>query len=307
MASLVTEKDGRRLIQLSPSEHPDRPKIRIGKVSKRDAETVRVHIEKLLRANMTGSTMPPATAAWMAGIPESLRSRLQKFGIIESSKQKIYPTIAEWVEKYIEGRTDVKPNTQRNMEQAQRSLIEFFGKTKRLDEVTAGDTEDFRIYLKAQGLAEGTVRWRCKRAKQFFTAAIRKEIISKNPFADMKCGSSCNPERYHFVKREDMQAILNACPDDEWRLIFALARYGGLRIPSEAFLLTWADVNFDQLRFTVRRAKPPVLYRFFLSFTPYCSKPLNMPMKALYMSLQNTEIQSKTLELKPIALSSGQD
>ena len=204
---------------------------------------------------MTGSTMPPATAAWMAGIPESLRSRLQKFGIIESSKQKIYPTIAEWVENYIEGRTDVKPNTRRNMEQAQRSLIEFFGKTKRLDEVTAGDTEDFRIYLKAQGLAEGTVRRRCKRAKQFFTAAIRKEIISKNPFADMKCGSSCNPERYHFVKREDMQAILNACPDDEWRLIFALARYGGLRIPSEAFLLTWADVNFDQLRFTVRSPK----------------------------------------------------
>ena len=255
MASVVSENAGRRLIQLSPSEHPNRPKIRIGKVSKRDAETVRVHIEKLLRANMTGSTMPPATATWLAGIPASLQRRLQKFGIIESSKRKICPTVAEWIKKYIEGRTDIKPNTKRNMEQAQRSLIEFFGKTRRLDEVTVGDTEDFRIYLKAQGLAEATIRRRCKRAKQLFTAAVRKEIISKSPFADMKCGTSCNPERFYFVGREDIKVMLNACPDDEWRLIFALARYGGIRIPSEAFLLTWADINFDEMRFTVRSPK----------------------------------------------------
>ena len=255
MASVVTESGGRRLIQLSPSEHPNRPKIRIGKVSRRDANTVRVHIEKLLRARTTGSTIPPATADWLSGIPDSLRRRMEQYGLAESSKNRICPTVAEWIESYIEGRTDIKSNTRRNMEQAQRSLIALFGRAKRLDEITAGDSENFRIYLKAQRLAEATIRRRCKRAKQFFAAAVRKEILMKNPFVDMKCGTSCNPERFHFVSQEDMKIIIEVCPDDEWRLIFGLARYGGLRIPSEAFLLTWDDVNFDKMRFTVKSPK----------------------------------------------------
>ncbi len=255
MASVVMENEGRRLIQLSEGEHPDRPKIRLGKVTKREAESVRVHIENLLRAKMTGSPIPPATAAWLSNIPEVLRLRLERSELVEPSERRTCPTLAEWVKRYIEGRSDIKPNTRRNMGQAQSGIIEFFGENKRLDEITAGDAQDFRIFLKSKGLAEGTIRRRCKRVKQFFTAAIRKEIISKNPFADLKCGNSSNPERLYFVEREDMQLVLDACPDDEWRLIFALARYGGLRTPSEAFLLTWANVNFDQMRFTVRSPK----------------------------------------------------
>jgi F420-0:gamma-glutamyl ligase len=53
MASVITESNGRRLIQLSPSEHPKRPKIRLGRVSKREAESVVVHAEAILRSNRT--------------------------------------------------------------------------------------------------------------------------------------------------------------------------------------------------------------------------------------------------------------
>ena len=42
-----------------------------------------------------------------------------------------------------------------------------------------------------------------------------------------------NPERMYFLTHEDTQKIIDACPDAEWRLIVALARYGGLRCPSE--------------------------------------------------------------------------
>ncbi len=46
-----------------------------------------------------------------------------------------------------------------------------------------------------------------------------------------------------------------ACPDDQWRLIFALARYGGLRIPSEIQKLQWADIDWEKSRFTVYSPK----------------------------------------------------
>ncbi len=41
----------------------------------------------------------------------------------------------------------------------------------------------------------------------------------------------------------------------QWRLLFALARFAGLRVPSESHLLTWADVDWEQGRMTVRSPK----------------------------------------------------
>ena len=35
-------------------------------------------------------------------------------------------------------------------------------------------------------------------------------------------------------------------PDAEWRVIIALARYGGLRTPSETFALRWGDINWER-------------------------------------------------------------
>jgi integrase len=46
-----------------------------------------------------------------------------------------------------------------------------------------------------------------------------------------------------------------ACPDVEWKLIFALSRYGGLRCPSEHLALRWGDVGFERGKITVRSSK----------------------------------------------------
>jgi integrase len=49
--------------------------------------------------------------------------------------------------------------------------------------------------------------------------------------------------------------VLDTCPDVQWRLIFGLARWGGLRCPSEILQLTWQDIDFANDRFTVRASK----------------------------------------------------
>jgi hypothetical protein len=51
------------------------------------------------------------------------------------------------------------------------------------------------------------------------------------------------------------QKVLDAFPDGQWRLVFALARYGGLRCVSEVLGLKWADINWAEGRFTVRSPK----------------------------------------------------
>ncbi|RIK80286.1 MAG: hypothetical protein DCC68_11280 [Planctomycetota bacterium] len=58
-------------------------------------------------------------------------------------------------------------------------------------------------------------------------------LVEVNPFADLKSTVRPNPSRFYFIRRDEAQKVLDACPDAQWRLIFALARFGGLRVPSE--------------------------------------------------------------------------
>ncbi len=100
-----------------------------------------------------------------------------------------------------------------------------------------------------------TVHRRSKIAKQFFAAAIKKRIITENPFADVATANRTSNDRMVFIGRDEMQQVIEACPNVQWRLIFAFARYGGLRIPSELFGLTWNNVNWSKSRFIVRSPK----------------------------------------------------
>ena len=93
-------------------------------------------------------------------------------------------------------------------------------------------------------------------AKQFFRAAVRKRMLAESPFADMKgIGVQSNAERFYFVSRADSQKVLDACPDAQWRLLFALSRFGGLRCPSEHLGLRWSDIDLANARMVVHSPK----------------------------------------------------
>ena len=104
-------------------------------------------------------------------------------------------------------------------------------------------------------LADNTVRRRCGIAKQFFQAAVRRRLIAENPFVDLVAAVRRNDKRYYFITREEAQKVLDACPDAQWRLLFALSRFGGLRCPSEHLGLRWGDVDWERGRITVHCPK----------------------------------------------------
>jgi integrase len=135
-------------------------------------------------------------------------------------------------------------------------LVDFFGTGKRLRDITAGDADAWRIWLaKQEGLAENTVRRRSGIAKQFFRAAVRRKLLVENPFADLAAAVRKNEKRHYFVSRDEAKKVLDACPDAQWRLLFALSRYGGLRCPSEHLGLRWHDVDWASARMTVHSPK----------------------------------------------------
>ena len=124
-----------------------------------------------------------------------------------------------------------------------------------LENITPGDADDFRRHLLAD-LGDNTVRRMCGRAKQLFRAARRKKLIAENPFEDMRnCTVTANRSRDYFLTRDDAERILEQCPNAEWRLIFALSRFGGLRCPSEHLALTWKDVDWERSRIRIPSPK----------------------------------------------------
>ena len=174
--------------------------------------------------------------------------------------------LGAFLDAYIDGRSDVKGSTETVYGHTKRCLIKYFKAEKPIAEITPGDADEWRRWLAlakgkgradgGQGLAENTVRRRCGIAKQFFRAAVRKKLITENPFGEMK-GLSVrgNKSREFFIGREMAERVSLACPDDEWRLLFALSRYGGLRCPSEHMGLKWSDINWKAGRFTVHSPK----------------------------------------------------
>ena len=207
----------------------------------------------------SGQPAHPPADGWLAGVAPDLTDKLARVGLIAAPAEQAAVTLAEFLDSYIAGREDVKERTRSNFKQARDFLVRRFGERRPLDSITAGEADEWRLWLMSPAggnLSENTVRRHCGRAKQFFRAAHRRQLIPENPFGDMKgCDVRANRARDYFVTRREVALVLEACPDAEWRLIVALARYGGLRTPSELLALRWCDVDWSRRRMLVRSPK----------------------------------------------------
>jgi len=248
MASITNEKNGRRTLQFVDA-NGKRRSVRLGKITKRDADVIKLRVEKLLSAKIAGHTVDNDTAKWLTILPTAVRNKLSNAGLIEAGENTI---LGKFIDEYLALRKDAKASTLVFYGHTRRNLTEFFGPDKLLRDITEGDAEEFRLYLLEQGLGENsTVRRRCGVAKLFFKFAVRKGLISKNPFDGIKTAVHGNPSKFYFVAADETEKILAACPDAEWRAIVALCRYGGLRCPSEILRLRWSDIEWTQGRMTV--------------------------------------------------------
>lgn len=104
-------------------------------------------------------------------------------------------------------------------------------------------------------LSAVTVARRCELAKQFFRDAARGKLIPENPFEDVGGSPKANDDNSEFIEQATIAKVIDACPNAEWRLLVALSRFGGLRIPSEALTLRWEDIDLPGGRMTVHAPK----------------------------------------------------
>ena len=254
MATIGKDGNGRRRI-LFVAADGGRKTVRLGKCSQRDAEQICRHVEGLAAATVHGQPVSRETAVWLAGIGDTLHDRLVRAGLVGARAERDAVRLGAFLDDYLATRTDVKPSTMLVKQKAKRWLIRFLGEDRAVTSVTPGDADAYRAHLRSKGRARATANKWCYYAKHFFAVAVRRRLIVENPFAHIKGQVKGNPKRRVFVPGEQVQRVIDAAPDPQWKLLIALARWGGVRVPSEPLALRWQDVDFEHQRFTVHASK----------------------------------------------------
>ena len=234
--------------------HGKRVTIYTGKMGPREAERLRDKVKELARIKERNGRIEESEniLKWVSTIiGTKLHTKLVNVGLLETVKDT---QLGSFCEAYIASRTDIKQQTRINLLSSKRMLVEHFGADKDLRAITPAHVSEFKAALMTR-YANATTGRTLRRGRQFFAHAVDAGIINRNPFDKLKIPNQTNPSRLFFVDRETCQKVLETCPNLQWRLIFSLARFGGLRVPSELISLQWNDVLWSQKKIKVPSPK----------------------------------------------------
>jgi len=256
MASLSTGKDGKRKglhRVLLTDANGKRQQLYLGRIPKKDAEGVRRAVTELERSAQYGHTAADFALAWLSEAGDDIHERLVKFGLA-TPRVVVAPevvTLGGLVERY-QGRAkfkNLKPATQRCVTRCLLHLLRHFDPTTPIEKLTAADASDFYETLrlpKAQGghgLAVATANLTASIVTTMFFFAMDAELIERNVFR--KLPRSDRRGNNVMVDAKTTAAVLAQIHGIEDRLLFGLARFGGVRTMSEQRGLTWGDVDWQ--------------------------------------------------------------
>ncbi len=252
MASVVDDANGRRRI-LFVAPDQKRKTIRLGKTDRRTADGVARHVESLLAAQIGGQPVARETAVWLTTVPAKLKQKLAAVGLIEGEKTL---TAGEYLAQWFKGKRDggYKPASLIAWGQTVKELTALLGE-RPLHELTHTDGEAYRTAMRDRKLRPTTINKRLIHARQMLEDAVRHGHIPANPWEHVKQRQGDPSERRAYVPVADAQRVIEHCPNVWWKLLVALARFAGLRTPSEPFSLTWGDVDWERGRLSVPSPK----------------------------------------------------
>lgn len=235
--------------------------MRFDRLSKREFEQVRFRCKRMVAFQLAKEPYDRETLTWIEGLTDYIRKKLMRSGLIATKERAL---LEERINRFIDSRAAVNPKTGRSFskpstlqvfKRCRKKLLAFFGGDKPVCNITKGHAREWHRWMMTELGSENTVRRQTGIAKQFFEEFVDHKLIDENPFKGLPCSVQANRTRDFFISEADSMQVLEWCPDLEWKLIFSLARWGGLRVPSEVFRLKLSDVDWERHRMTVNSPK----------------------------------------------------
>lgn len=216
--------------------------LSLGKISEGEANGVKQFAIRLFSEGLNQGVLELARA-----LPRDIQMAMSDRGMIPRS---INPTVDKFFEDFLRHyAVDKKAYTVRNMESFCGQLSDFF-KGRLISELTARDALDWHTW-RSESAGTATRNREVKRLKQVFQAAIQMGYLTVNPAASLKSGAANNRDRFEFITKDEFAKVLDEAPNQNWRTILALTRFGGYRCDSEILDADWKFVDFEKLRIKI--------------------------------------------------------
>ena len=260
MASLSSKSDGSREIYLVIGDK--RPRIQLGKIPKKGADRILAKVESLLSNKTSGSAPDGEVSTWLASLPDNdkllerlvaleLTTARPKVDVEVAAKQTIKTLVDNFV---IHKRPLIAKNSLNKLEGSLARLTDFLGDDRDIATISLGDAAAFESWGRKNGASEAHQRTLNRYAKQVASHAVDHGWIPSNPFRKLKSTALAATVR-HYVSEPDTVKLLAACPNHPWKVLIGLARYAGLRVPSEVFSLTWEDIDWTTACLSIAKNK----------------------------------------------------
>lgn len=244
MASLIhetTTRCGWRLQCYDPANSRRRHSVWLGDITEREAHTIRRHVEAVIESQKLGTPLSGETVRWLNKSSEALRTKLAPLlGAAKSVRQA--------VEAYeLWASTALKPSTVRgNMQTLGEFRADFGGRQMR--SLVADEIDQ---WLRTRNVSPNTTAKHAKNLKAFIGWARRLRLVDD---LRLDSSSSITAGKKEFVGAERFERLLREFRDPEERCVLGLARWTGLRVPSELAIVR-AGVDWEKLRLTVPDSK----------------------------------------------------
>ena len=247
MASIGKNGKGKRLWlrHVTPKKQ-----IYLGKITARQEREILRIVEPLEEAAKLGIEATQTQLRAADDLNPKLREKLRNHGLLKGLNARL--TIGEFGEWWIESRTDISAKRKQDYLKTIEMLKDHFGVDQVINDISVGQAKKYRDKL-AENVAEATVAFRIKMIKCLFNNAVDYGYILANPFAKIKSGSQVN-DRFVYVPKETINAIIEDITCLQWKVIIVLWRYAGLR-QQEPLLLNWEDVDWANRKLTVHDSK----------------------------------------------------
>jgi len=227
-------------------------KLWLGDIKRTAALAVAEHLERLKRAADTGTAAPADTLRWTRSVSPRIRTQLSKWGLIAvgtEETQQIPRTLGPFTQHYLDSRTDIGERAKLRLANVRRHMLATWPESTALVAITPGDCDRFARSMRKQ-YAPSHAGKIISDARQYFSAAVRDQLIETNPFARINAAQPHNLTREYYLTPEDAQKLIKAAPP-HLAAVIALARFGGLRVPSEPLDLKWSSIDWEANRITI--------------------------------------------------------
>jgi len=229
-----------------------RKRIRLGSTAKRDADRFCNCIQSIEDAIRLGSPVRRQDEEWLRNLPPVQFDRIHRTGLLDrTSIPSRMLSLSDWVTDWLGSvAVNCSKRTHELYEQSAALFIEFHGRDVCLAGLTRSDADRWNDSLVSSGISMASVRRHIRQLKVCMNAAIRLDILVTNPFDRIE-SASIAAKRERILPDDESMLVLNALPSTGYKLLFALARFGGLRSPSETMTIIWECIDFDQDRMEV--------------------------------------------------------